>query len=142
MKARGGVNPISVLLLLAIGAGIWAAITFIPAYWDNLTVREVAHSAATRYPTSGEDGVAAALLERLNDLTMEGTVGWHFDVDEDGYEQKVPGLAVDPDNVQVSYDEEKRVVTVRVAYDRTVELKPSDERRVLHFVVEEQTKMP
>lgn len=136
MSRSGKVNPVSILLILALIGGGWWGYTYFPVYWDNLTVREAVDSAATVYLASEEEGVKGKLMQRLNMLTTAGEpVGWHFEIDEDGYEVRVPGLGVTEDDITVEWDEANRTVTVQLEYDRVVELKPLDERRTVHFSV-------
>jgi len=141
MSRRGGINPIAVLILAAVAAGVWWLYTFGPVYWDNLTVRETASAAATGYLTGLEEGVMTRVLTRLNKVTMDGSVGWHFETDEEGMEVRKPGLGISEDQVFIGFDEATRTVTVRITYDRVVEMKPFDKRDVVHFVVEKKTKL-
>lgn len=136
MKPSGKVNPVTVLLVLAlVGAGWWAVI-FVPVYWDNLDVREAVDAAFARYHVDGEERARGFLMDRLNLVTPQGTIGHHFEIDEDGMEQEMPGLGVPDENVTFDYVERDSQLTVRVEYDRVVVLKPSQKRRTLHFVVE------
>lgn len=139
MKPSGKVNPVSVLLLLGLIAGVWAVVTYFPVYWDNLSVREVASGAAITYLSKDEEGVLREVLRRTNTMGAEGTIGWHFEEDEDGVEQKKPGLGLTEDNVTVSFDQPTRTLTVHISYDRVVELKPFDKRKLVHFEVEKKT---
>jgi hypothetical protein len=140
-QRRGSINPIAVLMLLAAIAGGWWLFTYLPVYWDNLTVREAASACAVNYLAGGEEGVKTRLLTRLNETTMDGTVGWHFETDDDGLEVRKPGLGVTEDQVTISFDERKRTLTVHVEYDRVVELKPSIQRKIVHFSVEKTTQL-
>lgn len=135
-KPSGKVNPISVLLVLAFGGGVYWAVLFGPLYIDNLDVREAVDAAFSRYGNEGEDRARQYLVSRLNKGTQDGIVGHHFEVDEDGVEQELPGLDVAEDNVTFEYEERTSQLTVRVEYDRVVVLKPSQKRRTLHFVVQ------
>lgn len=139
-KPRGAVNPVSVIIILAlIGLGWWLY-TFLPVYWDNLSVREAAGAAAIDW-LRGEESVKATVMRRLNMATPEGVVGWHFATDEEGNETKVPGLGVAEEDITVNWDEASRTVTIRISYDRVVEMKPLDKRRTVHFEVEKKTKL-
>lgn len=136
MKPSGKVNPVSVLLVLAlIGAAYWAVI-FVPIYLDNLDVREAVDAAFSRYHVDGEERARQFLMDRLNVHTPQGTIGHHFEIDEEGIEQELPGLGVPEENVTMDFVERDSQLTVRVEYDRVVVLKPSQKRRTLHFVVE------
>ncbi|MEW6430976.1 MAG: hypothetical protein AB1730_05650 [Myxococcota bacterium] len=136
MKPSGKVNPVSVLLLLAlVGAGWWAVI-FVPVYLDNLDVREAVDAAFSRYHVEGEQRARQFLMDRLNVRTPQGTIGHHFELDEEGVERELPGLGVPEENVTFDYVERDSLLTVRVEYDRVVVLKPTQARRTLHFVVE------
>jgi len=136
MKPSGKVNPVSVILLLALGGGIYWAVTFVPTYYNNLDVREAVDAAFSRFTVEGEDRAHQYLLSRLNRGTQEGIIGHHFEVDEDGVEHEVPGLGVADEDVTFEFDERTSELTVRVEYDRVVVLRPFQKRRTLHFVVE------
>ena len=141
MKPSGKVNPVTVLLLLAIGGAVYWAVMFGPMYLDNFEVREAVDSAWSLWATDGEDHTYQWLLNRLNNRTQMGTMGSHFEVDEDGVEKLLPGLGVPEDNITFAYDENTKMLTVRVEYQRVVVLKPSDKRRTMRFVVEKRAKV-
>lgn len=137
MSRSGKVNPVSILLLLAAVGGGWWMFTYLPIHWDHLSVREAVDSAAAEYLVAGEDTAKRKLLARLNRLTAGGeTIGWHFETDEEGNEERVPGLGLTEDNVTIEWDEANKQVTVRVEYDRVVELKPLEDRKTVHFSAE------
>jgi hypothetical protein len=135
-KPSGKINPVSVLLLLAVGGGVYWAVLFGPVYFDNLDVREAVDAAFSRYHIEGEKRARQYLLDRLNTRTPEGTIGHHFEVDDDGVERELPGLDVPEEDVSFDYDERTSELTVRVEYDRVVVLKPTRKRRTVHFVVQ------
>ena len=141
MRASGKVNPVSVVLLLAMIAGGWWLFTYVPIYWDNLRVKEIAGGSALSYLTGSEEGAVREVIRRANSTRPEEVVGWHFEVDDDGLETMLPGLGLTEDNVSVTFDEATRTVTVHISYDRTVELKPFERRAQVHFEVEKKTAL-
>lgn len=136
MKPRGKVNPVSVLVLLGIAGGIYWAVMYVPLYLDNLDVREAVDTAISRFHTTGPAAAETWLHQRLTQRTTLGVIGSHPELDDDGVEQIVPGLDVDPDNITFDWDERNSELTVRVEYDRVIRLKPTQERRTVHFVVQ------
>jgi hypothetical protein len=139
MKPSGKVNPVSVLALLALGGATYWAILFLPVYYDNLEVKEALDAAFSQARVEGEERAKTWLMRRLNGVTPgQGTLGTHLEVDEDGVERELPGLGVPEENVTFTWDDRESTLTLRVEYDRVVVLKPSDKRKVLHFVAEKK----
>ncbi|MEW5740461.1 MAG: hypothetical protein AB1938_16155 [Myxococcota bacterium] len=139
MKPSGKVNPVSVLVMLALAGATYWAVLFIPLYYDNLEVKEALDSAFSQARVEGEETARVWLMRRLNGVTPNmGTLGSHYEVDEDGVEQLLPGLGVPEENVTFTWDEAASTLTLRVEYERVVILKPSEKRKVLHFVVEKK----
>lgn len=132
MRTVGKTNPLTVLLVLAVGFGAWWGFLFIPVYLDQMEVKEATRQILNLIPQSRSPIDAAANpLFRLN-----SQVGWHFVVDEEtGVETVAPGLGLTvDDNVTVDVDTAAKLVTVRIEYDRVVQWKPLQRRKTLHFV--------
>src|SRR5262249_15623701 len=53
-------------------------------------------------------------------------LGTHWQQREGGEQVEVPGLAVEPDDVQIEEDPDGRTIRVSVDYTRNVKLKPLD----------------
>lgn len=132
VQTLGKTNPLTVLLFLAVGFGAWWGFLFIPVYVDQMEVKEATRQIVNLIPQAGDPmNAVTPPLFRLN-----SQVGWHFVVDEEtGIESVKPGLGLTAeDNVTVDVDEQRKLVTVRIEYDRVVQLKPLERRRTLHFV--------
>lgn len=137
MRPTGKTNPVTVLVILAVIAGGYWVVMFGPLYLDNLEVREAADSAFNVYVVERDE--TKAIREALNRQTK---IGSHFEVsEEDGTEQKLPGLGLTEDDVVLEHDESSGEASVRIEYNRTVILWPTENRRTVHFAVEKKGKI-
>jgi hypothetical protein len=124
-----------VLIVGLIGA-LYAAVIFVPAYIDNLSVRESVDAALTRGFTEPDDKLTEAVILKLNGGPT--AVGYHFEEDETGAMVEVPGLNIAPEGVVVVRNEGARTMQINVDYDRVVRLKPTRKFKTLHFHVEKE----
>jgi hypothetical protein len=133
----GKTNPVSVLTVVGLVIAGWWGFHHLPLYFDNLEAQEAAAQAINIAVTETPEAAKANILRRLN--FMHGgndPAGWHFQVDEEtGVESVVKGLGVLDDNVNVDVDTDEKKVTVRVEYDRVIELTPLKQRRTIHFSI-------
>jgi hypothetical protein len=130
MRRNSGESSLSTLLfLLVIAAGIYAAVMFVPPYVDNLNMREavaVAHNLAARNPDTVLRNV---IRERTRDM------GTHFEPDGMGSVRAVAGLGLSDEQILIERNPVTQSVRIEVLYEKVVQLKPTQRTRTLRFNV-------
>jgi hypothetical protein len=129
------INPVTYILLLAIAGALFYGYHVGPLYLDNLEAKDAVGEAWSTHILKGEEFAVNQMLVRLNQKNP-GTS--HYEVDEDGLETIKPGFGVTKDNVTVEWDENTRMLKVRLEYDRIVEFKPLKKRKIYHLVAEKK----
>ena len=115
---RGAVNPISVVVILLIAAGVYYVAIFAPIYLDNIDVTDAVVSA---YNQTGQ-APDATILTNLRDRLKR--IGTHREPNDDGELVEVMGLGIPDENVVYELNPDN-TVTVSVNYVREVRLKPT-----------------
>lgn len=133
MRAGGRINILGLLTIIGVvGAGYWAAI-FGPAYLERFDVQEVISAACSRVANGDDVEVTKeTVIAKLN------VIGQHVETDEEGKEVTMPGLGVDEESVQVSFNAGTAAVAVR--YRKLFILKPTSNRVWDDFYVEKIRK--
>lgn len=121
----------TVLVVLALAAAGYYGWHVVPLYMDNVDVREAADQAFNVYVLDGEKAASEMLMLRLN-----GKIGWHYEVDDEGVEQVKPGLGLTEDNYLIEFDEKTRKLTVRIEYQRTIEFAGLKKRKTYPFLAQ------
>lgn len=134
----GKVNVVSLLLVVAVVVGIWAAIGIAPAYLDNFDVEEAVASAVNSAAKGGwsDEQLANQILGKLN------RVGTHWGEDSFGNQTELPGLGLTPENVTIERDMVANRITIAVEYDRAMKLKPLERRVEIHFASQREGTLP
>jgi len=117
-RPRGAVNPLTVLVILAIAAGIYYVAIFAPVYLDNIDVTDAVVSA---YNQTGQ-APDATILTNLRDRLKR--IGTHREPNADGELEEVMGLGAADEDVVYETNPDN-TVTVSVHYVREVRLKPT-----------------
>ena len=123
-------NLVSLTLLVAVVAGAYLAWVYIPLWLDDLDVRE-ALAAGVGQLTSENLGMTEAAIQKTvaNRLAR---VGYHWE-EQDGRQVQVPGLGLEPDDVQIEHEKDGNSIRLTVDYARTVKLKPLERYWTLRF---------
>lgn len=138
VRPVGKVNPLSVLFILAIAAGLYWVVIFLPFYLDNMEVKDAVSVAFNAF--GGEFDTAKVRYDMKNKF-LDAKWGVHEELDPvSGEVKEMPGLPIPDEQITIEYDEARDLLTVRVVYDREVILRPTQKKRVLHFVVEKVGK--
>ena len=133
----GKVNPVSVLLVVALAAAGWYGSYVVPIYYDNLDVREAFEQGLNVAIIEGVDRARVGTVRKLN--TMIGT---HYAIDEEtGAETIEPGLGIEPEAFAIDIDTPAKLITGHLEYDRVVQLKPLQKRKSFHFVHDKKVKL-
>ncbi len=128
-RPRGAVNLVNLTLILIVAAGAYIAWLYVPLWLDDLDVREAIAAGVGQLPIepSALDGhIRTRVAARLN------TVGTHWE-DQDGKRVEVPGLGIEPDEIQVERNAQAKTGRLSVDYARTVRLKPLNKFWTLRF---------
>ena len=91
-------NLVNLTLTVAVVSGAYLGWLWIPLWLDDLDVRE-ALAAGVGQLTSENLGVDAAMIQK-NVATRLARVGYHWE-EQDGKQVQVPGIGVEPDDVQI-----------------------------------------
>lgn len=117
-RPRGAVNPLSVLVILAIAAAIYYVAIFSPVYLDNIDVTDAVVSAYNQSGQVPDEQIKGVLRDKLK------RIGTHREPNADGELEEKMGLGV-PDEDVVYEVNPDNTVTVQVKYFREVRLKPT-----------------
>ncbi len=135
VRPSGKVNLVGLVMIAAVvGAAYWAVL-FVPIYTDNWEVKDLVNSSFNRFPHERLGQIRVELVGRLGELKFAS----HQEADKFTGEMKtVPGLGLTEDQVITDDDTVRKFLTVRVTYDRVIQLWPTQKRRTIHFVVEKK----
>ena len=123
-------NLVSLTLTVALLSGAYLAWIYVPLWLDDLDVRE-ALAAGVGQLTSENAGMDAAAIQRMVALRLS-SVGYHWE-EREGRQVQVPGLGLEPKDVQVERAPDGRSGRLTVEYARTVRLRPLDRYWTLRF---------
>jgi len=129
-RLRGAVNLVNLTLLVAVVSGSYLAWIYIPLWLDDLDVREALAAGAGQL-TAENTALDAAGVQNLVAQRLS-RVGSHWE-EQDGKQVEVPGLGLEPDDVQIERAADGKSGRVTVDYARTVRLKPLDRYWTLRF---------
>jgi len=134
-NTRGAVSVVSLVLLLGLAAAAYAGWVYIPAYLDNLDVREASTAAFNRMAVDPEnDRIRLYLMDRIK------RIGTHWDSEGGTYEEK-PGLGLTDADVLIDRDTAEHSGRIQVDYQRQVKLWPSERFYFIDFHVEKAGKL-
>lgn len=128
-RLRGAVNLVSLTLLVAVVSGAYLAWIYVPLWLDDLDVREAL--AAGVGQLTAENSLDAAGVQQMVAGRLS-RVGSHWE-EQDGKQIEVPGLGLEPDDVQIERGADGKSGRVTVDYARTVRLKPLNRYWTLRF---------
>lgn len=126
-----------VLVAAAIGV-LYGIVTFAPVYLDHFDAKDIVNTSFNRFKEFPDvESFKQDMLWRLN------TVEWatHKETDDFGNVEDKRGLGLEEDALVVEFDQRSKNLHVKLTYDRTVHLRPTDKVKVMRFVYE-FTKVP
>jgi hypothetical protein len=124
------VNLVNLTLTVSVLSGGYLAWIYIPLWLDDLDVREAVAAGAGQL-SQENTSLDAPGIQRMVALRLT-KVGTHWE-EQDGKQVEVPGLGLDPEDVQVERSADGKRGRVTVDYARTVRLKPLDRTWTLRF---------
>ena|SRR2546427_609960 len=128
MRRPRGITIVTVLIFLAVGAGVYWIYAFGQAYWDNFEVNGILRQAANEcYRQPDDEKVRAFISARLTEtLAKEG---------EDRYGRRETRLPFDFDmgDIQIERNQVPRYVNIWFTYQRKVRLPLVKQDRTLTF---------
>lgn len=125
-RPRGAVNPLSVLVILAIAAAIYYVAIFSSVYLDNIDVTDAVVSAYNQSGQVPDEQIRGVLRDKLK------RIGTHRELNADGELEEKMGLGVEDENVIYEVNPDN-TVTVQVKYVREVRLKPTSKWTKVKF---------
>jgi hypothetical protein len=128
MRKARGITLMTVLIFLALGAGVYCLFAFGEAYWDNLEVQGILRQAANEcYRTPDDAAVRQFIVNKLHssfDVVGEDRVGRR--------EARMP-IVFDDGDLQIQRTEVPRYVNIWFTYQRRVKLPLVGQERMLTF---------
>lgn len=123
-RPQRGITFVTVLILVGILAGTWWALTFGPAYWDNLEVKKMLREAANYAYQQKEDGQVRIFIERK--------IREQFQV---GGDQTHPQLSIeyDPGDLRIERTKSPDFINIWFTYSRTVKTPFTAQERQVTF---------
>ena len=129
-RPRGAVNLVNLTLTVALVSGAYLAWIYIPLWLDDLDVRE-ALAAGVGQLTSENSGMDTVAIQKMVAIRLS-KVGYHWE-EQDGRQVQVPGLGLEPEEVQVQRGADGKSGRLSVDYGRTVKLQPLERYWTLRF---------
>ena len=129
-RPRGAVNLVSLTLLAAAVSGAYLAWIYVPLWLDDLDVRE-ALAAGVGQLVSENTAMDAPAIQHMV-ATRLARVGTHWE-EQDGRQLEVPGLGIDPGDVQMERAPDGKTGRLTLDYARTVKLRPLERYWTIRF---------
>jgi hypothetical protein len=128
MRRARGITLVTVLIFVALTAGVYFLFAFGNAYWDNFEVNSILRQAANEcYREPADAAVRTFIMRKLHQT---------FDVEaEDAYgrlEKRLP-FAFDDGDLQIERTQVPKAVKITLTYERKVKLPLVDQERILTF---------
>jgi hypothetical protein len=128
MRQPRGVTLMTVLIFLALAAGVYCLFAFGQAFWDNFEVNGILRQAANEcYRQPSDEAVKQFIVNRLHatfEVAGEDKLGRR--------EGRMP-FAFDEGDLQIQRTEVPRYVNIWLTYQRKVKLPLVNEERTLTF---------
>lgn len=127
------------LAVLGVFAALYAVVMLGPLWVDHMSAKDLFNSSFNAYRELPiPDAFKGQLIRKFN------AVEWasHQEVDDAGEVKEMPGLGLTDDDVIVEFDENTKVLWVKVNYSRRLVFKPTDKVRVFKFTLERKEKPP
>ncbi len=128
MRNAGKVSLGTLVLLALIAGGIYFVVMVAPFYVDHLDVKEAVSAAHNLAGRNGNDGVLRAEIR-----VRTSQMGQHVEKDTWGVERVVPGLGLTDEQITIERSSVTQNVRIEVAYEREVQLKPSNYIHRMNF---------
>jgi hypothetical protein len=120
------VNLVNFTLTVTVVSGAYLAWIYVPLWLDDLDVREALAAGVNQLTSENlgmtEDAIQKGVAARL------AHVGYHW---ED--QVQVPGLGIEPDDVQAERSSDGKSARLTLDYSRTVRLKPLNQYWTVRF---------
>ncbi|MBM4781557.1 MAG: hypothetical protein GQE15_28105 [Archangiaceae bacterium] len=126
------------VLALAVVAGIWAGVTFVPFYFDHFEVKDVFNSTFNQFRETGPEHIKERLIDNLDNLPWAK----HEELDQFGETQMVKGMGLPEEAITIDFNEQTKVLDMRLEYSRKVSLRPFNKVHILKFVLQRKEKPP
>ena len=123
-------NLVSLTLLAAAVSGAYLAWLCVPLWLDDLDVREALAAGAGQL-VSENTALDAPMIQKMVAARLAG-VGNHWE-ERDGKQVEMPGLGVDPADVQIERAADGKTGRVTLDYTRTVKLRPLNRFWTIQF---------
>ena len=134
MQRRGQSNIVTFLFVAGGALALYAAIIFVPAWLDNLSVKEAVAIQLNKGYTVPDENRTESIINYVN--YGPTAAGYHFEESPDGERIEVRGLGLTPENITYGRDDSSRTLTIYVDYTRELQLKPFNKIKLVTFHVE------
>jgi hypothetical protein len=128
MRQARGITLMTVLIFVALTAGVYCLFAFGSSYWDNIEVNAILRQGANEcYREPSDPAVRLFIMNRLHE---------NFDVEvDDGFGRTTKRLPLifDDSDLQILRTQVPRAVTISFTYQRKVKLPLVDQERLITF---------
>ena len=123
----GRVNVQLLVTVLALMAVVFGVVRILPAYTDDLDVKQAMASVLIFAATRSDDQLRTELQEKLQNI------GTHVAYDGWGNNLVVPGLVFGERELLIERDDVRHLIRMEVTYERVVDLHPLPKKVTLSF---------
>jgi hypothetical protein len=124
------VNVVNLTLTVALVSGAYLAWIYVPLWLDDLDVREALATGVNQLASESGGLDGASIQNRV--AARLAHVGTHW-AEQDGTQVEMPGLGIQPDDIQVERSDDGKSGRLIVDYSRTVRLKPLNQYWTVRF---------
>ena len=128
-RARG-MTFMGVMLLLALGAGIYWIVTFGGAHWDNHELKTILRQAGNiAYSEHSDKNVRDWILKKADEL-------FGYDTEEFGQRRRKLRIEFQPDELVLERSQIPAEMRIRLNYSRVVKLPLLGGERQMYFAID------
>ena len=129
-RRERGVTTMGVILLLALGAGLYWLVVFGGAHWDNHELKAVLRQAGNiSYQEQNDARVRDFILRRADDL-------FGYDTEEFGQRKRKLRVEFQPDDLVLERTKIPAAMRIRLNYSRTIQLPIIGGERQMYFALD------
>ncbi len=136
MRRDGKINLIAVVTLAAIAGGVWWMMNYLSAYLDNLDVRDAVRGAYNECWHVPDQQLIQTMKLKVNN----SHVGWHEEEDQFGHVQRVNGLGIGDDDIELIRDDVNKTISITITYKRKIYLWPWPSKNNVRWLNFRETK--
>lgn len=124
-----GISFITVLLLLALGGGVYWIVVFGGAHWDNQEVKTVVRQAGNIAYTQHDDGqIRNFIINKIQEIFV-------YDYEELGQHKKGYRVDLRPEDILIERSQVPALIRIDVSYSRIIRPPFNQPEKQLDFAI-------